>query len=192
MLKYDTETRQLLKGATYQNELQYIIAHEKRNKIIRNLAVSCAGNTLILFQMVEKHGKVLHKMILDKVKDGRKVFFIYGGTDVEAREEARKLADDLDDAIIIASFGVFSTGVNIPSIENVIFASPSKSKIRNLQSIGRGLRLKNGKTHCNLFDISDDMSWKSKKNHTLNHFTERLKIYSEEQFKYKIVEIEIE
>jgi superfamily II DNA or RNA helicase len=131
-------------------------------------------------------------MIADKVKDGRQVFFIYGGTDVEAREEVRKLTDKLDNAIIIASFGVFSTGVNIPSIENVIFASPSKSKIRNLQSIGRGLRLKNGKTHCNLFDISDDLSWKSKKNHTMNHFTERLKTYTEEQFKYKIMEIDLE
>ena len=192
MLKYDNETRELLKSATYQNEMQYIIAHERRNKIIRNLAISCTGNTLVLFQMVEKHGKILHRMILDKVGDGRKVFFIYGGTDVDAREAARKIADELDDAIIIASFGVFSTGVNIPSIENVIFASPSKSKIRNLQSIGRGLRLKSGKTHCNLYDISDDLSWKSKKNHTLNHFTERLKIYSEEQFKYKIVEINLD
>lgn len=192
MLKYDEDTRKLLKGATYQNEMNFIVTNEKRNKFIRNLAVSCEGNTLILFQMVEKHGKILHKMIADKVGDNRQVFFIYGGTDVEAREEVRKLTDKLDNAIIIASFGVFSTGVNIPSIENVVFASPSKSKIRNLQSIGRGLRLKNGKTHCNLFDISDDLSWKSKKNHTMNHFTERLKTYSEEQFKYKIMEIDLE
>ena len=192
MLKYDDETRQLMKKATYQNEMNFIVQHEKRNKFIRNLAVSCEGNTLLLFQFVEKHGKVLYDMIQQKVGDTRKVYFIYGGTDVEAREEARKITDANDDVIIIASYGVFSTGINIPSIENVIFASPSKSKIRNLQSIGRGLRLKKGKTHCTLFDISDDLSWKSKKNHTLNHLTERLKIYSEEQFKFKLLEIDIE
>ena len=131
-------------------------------------------------------------MIAAKAGDKRKVFFIYGGTDTEAREEARKLMENETDAICIASFGVFSTGINIPSIENVIFASPSKSKIRNLQSIGRGLRLKEGKTHCNLYDISDDLHWKSYKNHTLGHLAERLKTYSEEKFVYKIVEVQVE
>lgn len=192
LLKYDEDTRKLLKGATYQNEMNYIVQHEGRNKFIRNLAINCEGNTLLLFQYVEKHGKILHDMIEKKVGDKRKVYFIYGGTDVEAREEARRITDENDGVIIIASYGVFSTGINIPSIENVIFASPSKSKIRNLQSIGRGLRLKNGKTHCNLFDIADDLSWKTKKNHTLNHLTERLKIYSEEQFKFKVMEIDID
>jgi len=102
-----------------------------------------------------------------------------------------RIMEGKDDAIIIASFGTFSTGINIPSIENVIFASPSKSKIRNLQSIGRGLRLKDGKTHCNLYDIADDLSWKSWKNHTLHHFAERVKTYSEEKFTYKIVEVKV-
>jgi len=192
VLKYDDVTRKIVNKSTYQEEMDYIVKHEKRNKFIRNLAVNSEGNTLVLFQYVEKHGKVLFDMIKDKVHDKRKVFFIYGGTDTEAREEARKLMEHENDAIAIASFGVFSTGINIPSIENVIFASPSKSKIRNLQSIGRGLRLKEGKTHCNLYDISDDLQWKSWKNHTLGHFAERLKTYSEEKFSYKIVEVDLE
>lgn len=192
VLKYPEEVRKSITyKMEYKDELNFIISHDRRNKFIRNLALSCSGNTLVLFQMVEKHGKVLHEMIKEKVEEGRKVFFIYGGTDVEAREDARKLTEKETNAIIIASFGVFSTGVNIPSIENVIFASPSKSKIRNLQSIGRGLRLKNGKTECKLFDISDDLHWKSWKNHTMNHFAERLKIYSEEKFNYKIIEVEL-
>jgi superfamily II DNA or RNA helicase len=192
MLKYPSEVRQhITNKMDYKKEIDFLISHDRRNKFIRNLALSCDGNTLVLFQMVEKHGKILYDLIKEKAEEGRKVFFIYGGTDVEAREEARKLTDKEDNAIIIASFGVFSTGVNIPSIENVIFASPSKSKIRNLQSIGRGLRLKNGKTHCKLFDISDDLHWKSWKNHTLNHFAERLKVYTEERFQYKIVEVEL-
>ena len=192
LLKYDDVTRQILKKATYQQEMDHIVKHEKRNKFIRNLALSSEGNTLVLFQYVAKHGSVLYDMIKEKAQEGRKIFFVYGGTDTEAREEIRKLTDSEDNAIIIASFGVFSTGINIPSIENVIFASPSKSKIRNLQSIGRGLRLKQGKTHCNLYDIADDLQHKSWKNHTLGHFAERLKIYSEEQFQYKIIEVPIE
>lgn len=192
LLKYDDVTRQVVNKSSYQEEMDFIVKHEQRNKFIRNLALATEGNTLVLFQYVEKHGKVLYDMIREKAGDKRKVFFIYGGTDTEAREAARKLMEKEDDAICIASFGVFSTGINIPSIENVIFASPSKSKIRNLQSIGRGLRLKEGKLHCNLYDIADDFQRKSWKNHTLGHFAERLKIYSEEQFDYKIVEVPIQ
>lgn len=190
-LKYPEEVRKsITKNMQYQDEIQFLISHEGRNKFIRNLALSTEGNTLVLFQMVEKHGKPLYEMIKAKAGD-RKVFLIYGGTDTEDREAARKLMEKEQDAIIVASYGVFSTGINIPSIENVIFASPSKSKIRNLQSIGRGLRLKNGKTHCTLFDLSDNLIYKSWKNHTMNHFMERLKTYSEEQFNYKIIEVEL-
>jgi superfamily II DNA or RNA helicase len=94
-------------------------------------------------------------------------------------------------AIIIASFGTFSTGINIPSIENIIFASPTKSKIRNLQSIGRGLRLNDGKSHCKLFDIADDLSWKAHKNHTIKHAAIRYKLYHEEQFSIKLLEVNL-
>lgn len=192
ILTYDDVSRQIVKKMSYQDEMDFIVKHDKRNKFIRNLTLNCEGNTLVLFQYVEKHGKHLYDLIKQKVEDNRKVFFIYGGTDTDARESARKMMENEDDAICIASFGVFSTGINIPSIENVIFASPSKSKIRNLQSIGRGLRLKEGKTHCNLYDIADDLHWKSYKNHTLKHAAERLKIYAEEQFQYKIIEVPLE
>jgi len=192
VLKYDEISRQIMKKAQYQQEMDYIVQHDKRNKFIRNLAMSCEGNTLVLFQYVQKHGIPLYELIKAKVAEGRKVFFIYGGTDVEVRESARLLTEKENDAIILASYGVFSTGINIPSIENVIFASPTKSKIRNLQSIGRGLRLKEGKTHCNLFDIADDLHWKSWKNHTLRHLQDRVQIYAEEKFNYKILEVDLE
>jgi superfamily II DNA or RNA helicase len=130
-------------------------------------------------------------MIRSKTHEGRKVFFVYGGTDVTDREAIRHITEKESDAIIVASFGTFSTGINIPSIENVIFASPSKSKIRNLQSIGRGLRLKDGKSGCKLYDIADDLHWKTWKNHTLNHAAERYKTYAEEEFKVKLVEFDL-
>ena len=191
ILKYSEEVRKANKNMTYQDEMDFIVSNEARNKFIRNLAIKSEGNTLVLFQYVEKHGKILYDLIKEKAKDGRKIFFVYGGTDTSDREAIRHITEGESDAIIIASFGTFSTGINIPSIENVIFASPSKSKIRNLQSIGRGLRLKEGKTHCNLYDLADDLHWKSWKNHTLNHAAERYKIYAEEQFEIKLVEVEI-
>jgi superfamily II DNA or RNA helicase len=191
LLKYDDITRQGRKNNQYQDEMDFIVSHTKRNNFIANIALKSSGNTLVLFQFVEKHGKLLYDLIKEKAHSERKIFFVYGGTETTDREAIRHITEGETDAIIIASFGTFSTGINIPSLENVIFASPSKSKIRNLQSIGRGLRLKDGKTSCNLYDIADDLSWKSWKNHTLHHFAERVKIYSEEKFDYKLIEVKI-
>ena len=191
VLKYSESIRKERNKNTYQDEMDFLVGNESRNKFIRNLAVNSKGNTLVLFQYVEKHGKVLYDLIKDKVHDKRKVFFVYGGTDTSDREAIRHITEDEDDAIIIASYGTFSTGINIPSIENVIFASPTKSKIRNLQSIGRGLRKKDGKEACNLYDIADDLHWKSWKNHTLNHAAERYKTYAEEEFDIKIIEVDL-
>lgn len=191
LLKYDDATRQSRHKNLYQDEMDFIVTHEKRNKFIQKLALNSKGNTLVLFQFVEKHGKALFRMIKESAHEDRKVFFVYGGTDTDQREAIRHITDKETDAIIIASFGTFSTGINIPSLENIVFASPSKGKIRNLQSIGRGLRLKEGKAACNLYDLADDLHWKSWKNHTLNHFAERIKIYAEEKFTYKLVEVSI-
>ena len=145
----------------------------------------------MLFQFVEKHGTVLHDLIKKSVSKDRKVFFVYGGTDTEVREEIRAITEKENDAIIIASYGTFSTGINIRNLHNIVFASPSKSRIRNLQSIGRGLRRGDKKVMCNLFDIGDDLSWKSHKNYTLNHLIERLKLYNEEGFDYRLKKIDV-
>ena len=85
----------------------------------------------------------------------------------------------------------FSTGINIRNLHNIIFSSPSKSRIRNLQSIGRGLRLKDNNGSATLYDIADDLSYNDKENYTLNHFRERINIYSEEDFDYEIHNIEL-
>jgi superfamily II DNA or RNA helicase len=148
------------------------------------------GNTLLLFNYVEQHGRVLYDSINSKAK-GRKVFFIHGGTDVEERESIRKIVETEQSAIIVGSVGVLSTGTNIVALDNVIFASPTKSKIRNLQSVGRGLRVSDTKKSATLYDIADDFSWKSRENYTLSHFFERLKTYSEEKFKFKIYKINL-
>lgn len=175
---------------SYQQEIDYIISHDKRNNLIKNLVKEINGNTLILFSMVERHGKVLYDLINKTVQD-KKVFFVHGGVDVEERETIRQIAEEEDNAIIIASYGTFSTGINIKNLHNVIFASPSKSRVRNLQSIGRVLRINSGKTHATLYDIADDISKNKNKNFTLNHLVERIKIYNEENFNYEIIDIKL-
>ena len=191
VLDYPDEVKKALKGKTYQEEMDFIVGYEPRNKFIRNLAIKQTGNSLVLFQYVEKHGKMLHEMIQSKAEN-RKVFFVYGGTDTELREEIRRLTENEKDAIIVASYGTFSTGINIKNLHNIIFASPSKSRVRNLQSIGRGLRTSETKDSCNLYDIGDDLTWKSKKNYTLLHMIERIKIYNDEHFDYKLLRIPIQ
>jgi superfamily II DNA or RNA helicase len=190
VLKYPEDVRKACKEFTYNDEMQFLISSPTRNKFIRNLAVNCKGNTLVLFQYVEKHGIPLYEAIKAKAPE-KNVYIVHGGVDTLDREDIRKNTELGDNTIIVASYATFSTGINIPSIENIIFASPTKSKIRNLQSIGRGLRLKEGKTHLKLYDIADNLQHKSRKNHTLNHFIERVKIYSEEKFDYKVHEVNI-
>jgi len=192
VLKYPKEDCVQVKNLKYQEEMDYIVSHEKRNRFIRNLVKKQTGNTLVLFQYVEKHGKILHQMIGDTIDPKtRKLFFVYGGTDTKDRETVRSITENEKNAIIVASYGTFSTGINIRNLHNIVFASPSKSKIRNLQSIGRGLRLGGNKDTATLFDIADDFSYKTYKNFTMNHFMERINIYSEQDFDYEIHNVDL-
>lgn len=188
VLKHSPEIAESMKGCTYQEEIEYLILNENRNRFIRNLAISLNTNTLVLFQMVEKHGKILFEIIKEKA-NGRKVFFVHGKVDTDDRESIRKIMETENDAIVVASFGTFSTGINIRNLHNIIFASPSKSRVRNLQSIGRGLRQSAGKKMATLYDIADDLRHKKHMNFTLQHFVERVKIYNEEKFPFKIYNI---
>jgi superfamily II DNA or RNA helicase len=175
----------------FEDEVQFIIGHPKRNNFIKNLALDLKGNTLILFSRVETHGQPLYEMINSSVKNGRKVFYVHGGVDAQERELVREITEKENNAIIVASYGTFSTGINIKNLHNVIFASPSKSRIRNLQSIGRVLRKGDNKTQAVLYDIADDCTKNSRKNYTLNHLIERVKIYNEEDFNYEFVQINL-
>ena len=190
VLKYPDEVCKLSRGWDYQNEIDYIVKSKYRNEFIRNLAISLEGNSLILFNLVEKHGKQLYKLIEEKASN-RHVFFVHGGTEVEVREQVRAITEKENNAIIVASYGTFSTGINIRNLHNVIFASPSKSRVRNLQSIGRGLRIGDNKTEAVLYDIADDFRIGKHVNFTLKHFGERCRIYDDEKFKYKFYNIEV-
>jgi len=190
LLKYDEATAKSLKNKKYPEEIEYLIFNEKRNKFIIDLANNLKGNTLILFQYVEKHGEVLYELAKSVFSSNRKVFFVHGKTEVEFREEVRSIVESEENAVIIASVGVFSVGINIKRLYNIIFASPSKSRIRVLQSIGRQLRKVDDKV-ARLYDIGDDLHHKNYQNYTLRHFLERIKIYNEEKFNYKISPIKL-
>ena len=189
LLKYGDDYRKAVAKATYQQEVDFLVSHHPRNKFITNLACDQKGNTLVLFQYVERHGKVLYDAI--KTKSKHPVYYISGETDTIVREQIRHVVESNENSIIVASMGTFSTGINIVNLHNIIFASPSKSQIRVLQSIGRGLRKSANGEPTKVFDIADDLCWKKKHNYTFSHCGERIKIYSKEQFNYNIYPVDL-
>ena len=191
VLKYPDLVCKAVKGFTYQDEMNFLTQHEGRNNFIRDLAINLKGNTLILFTYVDKHGRILFDLIKEKIENNRKIFFVYGGTEAEDREAIRHITEQASNAIIVASYGTFSTGVNIRNLHNIIFSSPTKSKIRSLQSIGRVLRLGENKDAATLYDIADDLRYGPYTNFTLKHYEERIRIYSEEKFTFTTSNIRI-
>ena len=171
----------------YNKEIKFITEHPQRNNLIRNLCIDLKGNTVVLFSLI-KHGQLLHELIKERAHVNRKTFFVFGGTDSETREKIRGIVETERDAIVVASFGVFSTGINIRNLHNIIFASPYKSRIRNLQSIGRGLRTHESKAGAKLYDIADNFN---NNNHTIKHFVKRIGIYNQEEFDYEIIKINL-
>ena len=190
VLKYPEEFRQQHRKDDYQTEYTSVITHPARMKFIRNLALSLQGNTLILFQLVEKHGKPMYDDLISHANK-HQIHFVHGKVDTEDRELIRGFVETSDTAIVVASYGTFSTGINIRNLHNVIFAAPSKARIRNLQSIGRGLRKADGKAYATLFDVVDDLRIGKHENFLLQHFIERAKIYNEEKFSFQQYHVEL-
>lgn len=190
VLNHSDEEKKKLFKATYQDEINYLISHKRRNNFIKNLVMSLEGNTLLLFSRVEGHGKILYELIKEH-SDDRKVFYIHGEVDGDERNSVRAIVENEKDAIIVASYRTFSTGVSIKKLNNAIFASPSKARITIFQSIGRTLRKTKTKTEATLYDISDDLTYNKKRNYTLNHLVERIKMYIEEKFIYKMYRINL-
>lgn len=189
-LKYRLEEINEIKRAKYDEEIKWILNNKKRNAFLVDLSCRVKGNTLILFNYVKDHGIPLFESIQNSCGDKR-VFLIHGKTEVQQREEIRNILEKEKNAILVASYGTCSTGINIKNINNIVFASPSRSVVRVLQSIGRGLRRTETKDKVKLYDISDDLRFKKYVNHTYRHLQERIKIYQREKFEYSSVSIKI-
>jgi len=182
ILEYNPEDRAVACGLKYHDEIKWLITNDDRNKLIRNLACSLEGNTIVMFRFIE-HGKELYEMIKDKSKD--RVFYVAGATHTDDREAIRRIVETQKNAKIVASDGVFSTGTNIKNLHNMIFTTPSKAQIRVLQSIGRTLRQSDNGVDSTLYDMIDDLRKSSKTNYAWKHGEVRRNIYDEEQFKYE-------
>jgi len=184
VLNYTEDECKEVKAMDYKGELNFLVGNPRRNQFITNMVSALTGNTLVLYQLVEKHGDILYRLLSEI--EGKIVRYIHGGVKTDVREQIREEAENNDNVVIVASYGTYSTGINIRNLNNVVFASPSKSRIRNLQSIGRALRRTDKKNNANLFDIADDLSHKSYQNYTLKHLVERIKIYNSEKFNYRM------
>ena len=189
LLGYNDEERKACTKANYASEIEYIVKNKRRNNFIKNLALreSKTGNILVLFNR-KSHGEHLVDIIS---KHSDNVHLIYGKTHEDDRESIRKYTIKNTNNILVASYGVFSTGTNIPNLQSLIFAHPYKSEIKNLQSIGRVLRLDGITNKATLFDLADDLSWKTHQNYTLKHFNSRIELYNKQKFDYKIYSVKI-
>lgn len=177
-----------LQKLKYQEELDYIITNSTRNNFIAKLAYKMKGNTLILFQKHSQADALYHAL----QQYDKPVFRVDGKIKASDREAARKAVEGVDTmkgdgSIILASYPTFQAGVNIKNLHNIIFASPTKSMIRILQSIGRVLRTHHSKDKAIVVDVFDDFQVNGKKkNHTLIHFLERYSIYKQGKFNTNI------
>ena len=182
VLKHTKENRTAQARAKYRDEINYLVDSASRNEFIINLCKVLEGNSLLLFNFI-RHGQELFDMAKALNKN---CHFVYGGVKGEERNEIREIVESDSNALIVASYGTFSTGINIKNLHNIIFGAPSKSKIRVLQSIGRSLRTHESKDKSKLYDIVDDLQKGKWINYTLKHYGERVKLYNEEQFEYSI------
>ena len=191
VLEHNEKIRKEFGKKTYQEEIEFIVTNNRRNSFIKNLTLDLKGNTLVLYNYVEKHGKPLYNLMKDEITEGRKIFFVSGETAATDREAIRAIVEKQKNSITVASLGTFSTGINIRNLHNIVFASPSKSQIRVLQSIGRGLRKTDDGRSTTLYDIVDDITWKTRKNYGILHADERLRIYGREKFNHKTYRVSL-
>lgn len=185
VLKYSDEIRQLnnKKRIAYEDEVAFLISYEKRNKFLTNIATNVDGNIICLFRFID-HGNILVEMA--KKMTDRPIYLVSGQNSMEEKEYIRQIVNKEKNAILFASIGTFSEGISIPNLNYGLICHPSKAKNKLVQQIGRGLRKTKEKTKFTLIDVADDLSYKSKKNYTLEHFAERIRIYNLEKFDYKI------
>ena len=190
-LKYPEHIKKDFGKKDYASEIKFLINYQPRNKFIANLATTLPGNTLVLFRFVKDHGKVLFDLIEPKMDNDRKCFYIHGSTAVSDRDAVRAIVEKQTNAVIVASMGTFSTGINITNLHNIVFANPVKGQIKVLQSIGRSLRKSTNGANAHLYDIADDISYGKRKNHALRHSAARVEIYQKEQFPFSFYEVDL-
>ena len=182
-LHYNNVVIPQVSDSEYRNELNFLYLHDKRNQFIGKLSNRLTNNTLILVNHII-HGENLLQTINSVCKD-KQVFFIRGDVEVEEREKIKTLMERNNNVICIAISAIFSTGVNIKNLHNILFVSGGKSFIRTVQSIGRGLRLHESKDKLLIIDVSDNLRYGKQ------HSEKRKQIYIAEKIQYIEKDIDI-
>jgi len=165
----------------YRHELDYIHNSEYRNKVICKLLQNTNNNSLILVDYIA-HGKALTAYV-QKALPNKQVYFIQGSVEVEDRKIVQNLMEKHDNVVCIAISKIFSTGISIKNIHYIMFAAGGKSKIKTLQSIGRGLRTNPNKSELTIIDIVDNLIYGKK------HYEKRKQFYGLENIPGRTVEI---
>jgi superfamily II DNA or RNA helicase len=149
-----------------------------RMGLITEIVRKCDGSVLLLVGKVEDEGAVLKKHLEESgVLEDREICFLSGKDNAKEREIWRRYTDEQSHIVLVATYGIFSTGINIKSLRYLVLASPFKSKIRVLQSIGRTLRLHADKVNgATVFDICDTTKY------LREHGDIRMKHYAKEGF----------
>ena len=167
-------------------EKRLVVENRARFLFVCDFVSKTTKNSLVLFQNVkDQYGRRIYDYLREHTSD-KTIFYVDGNTPISLRDDYINRMEEGDDKILIASFGTFSTGISINNIHNVFFVESYKSEKIVRQSIGRGMRLKEGKDRVNIIDFVDDFSLaRGNKNYLLKHGEERIKIYKQQGFPYK-------
>ena len=176
--------------ATYQEEIAEIVSNEKRNLHIMDFTANLEGNSIIMIKNID-HGENLYKWMTETYPT-RDIYLYTGGTKKEERDQIRKIMEEKENAIIIGSIGVLSTGISIKRLHNLVFAHPSKSRIRVLQSIGRLLRKSKFGNVVTVYDLVDNFCVGAFVNYTYGHGQKRVDFYTEQQFNFIVNNLKME
>jgi superfamily II DNA or RNA helicase len=189
ILDYPEAVRKKLRRCEYVDEIDFLVACAPRNKFLALLCREQKHNTLLLFQLVKKMGESLYARVKKLIDNPRSVWYIDGNTDALNREAIRRKMCVESNDVLIASYGTTQLGVNIPNLRTLILAHPSKSVIRVLQSIGRILRLSEGKETATIIDVVDDLRIGAYVNHAFRHAEARIAYYAAEKFPMAIKKV---
>lgn len=173
----------------YHDEVEFILGNEQRMNRIVSDVLSLDGNTIVMFRFIE-HGKRLFERLKEK-NGSDKTFFIDGSVTSKRRNQIREIFEKSDGNILVASVGTVAEGMNIKRLHNAVLASPLKSYVKVIQSIGRILRTHDEKSVARWIDYVDDLRFNGRMNYALKHGLERIEMYKEENYPYSVEKVNV-
>lgn len=165
----------------YRNEIDFLKRNAFRNDVITKISKNSKNNVLILVDYID-HGEAIYTQLKNNLKD-KEVFYIKGDVEIQDRERIRKIMEYKENIICVAISKIFSTGINIKNLHYIIFGGGGKSKIKVLQSIGRGLRLHSSKSTLYIIDIADQLYY------GMQHQNKRQEFYDQEKISHQTIKL---